>query len=291
MTKIINNISEIYFKYDLFILDQWGVMHDGLKGYDHAIYSVNQLVDKNKKLIIISNSSKRKISSTERLKSLGFNKNHFVEVITSGEMIWQELFNSIENYGNKLINCFHIYDFTKEEGLDFRSGLDKFNFVDKINNANFILACTPFENTEPLDYVPILKEALDLNLIMFCANPDYVTIEKNNKKKNFFCMGTIADLYEHMGGQVIILGKPNKEIYIEATKKFRDLDLSKVIAIGDSLDHDIKGAQNFGIDSILIANGIHKEVFENNLQTGLNSLINSRKWDIEPTYLCSDFSF
>jgi len=291
MTKIINNISEIYFKYDLFILDQWGVMHDGLKGYDHAIYSVNQLVDKNKKLIIISNSSKRKISSTERLKSLGFNKNHFVEVITSGEMIWQELFNSIENYGNKLINCFHIYDFTKEEGLDFRSGLDKFNFVDKINNANFILACTPFENTEPLDYVPILKEALDLNLIMFCANPDYVTIEKNNKKKNFFCMGTIADLYEHMGGQVIILGKPNKEIYIEATKKFRDLDLSKVIAIGDSLDHDIKGAHNFGIDSILIANGIHKEVFENNLQTGLNNLINSRKWDIEPTYLCSDFSF
>ena len=169
--------------------------------------------------------------------------------------------------------------------------MDKFNFVDKINNANFILACTPFENTEPLDYVPILKEALDLNLIMFCANPDYVTIEKNNKKKNFFCMGTIADLYEHMGGQVIILGKPNKEIYIEATKKFRDLDLSKVIAIGDSLDHDIKGAHNFGIDSILIANGIHKEVFENNLQTGLNNLINSRKWDIEPTYLCSDFSF
>jgi len=291
MTIIINNISEIFNEYDVFILDQWGVMHDGFKGYDHAIDAVNQLVNKNKKLIIISNSSKRKISSTEGLKSLGFNKNNFSEVITSGEMIWHELFNSIENYGNQLINCFHIYDSTKEDGLDFRSGLDKFNFVDKINEANFILACTPFENTEPLDYVPILKEALDLNLIMFCANPDYVIMEKNNKKKNIFCMGTIADLYQNMGGQVIILGKPNKEIYFEAIKKFRDLDLSKVIAIGDSLDHDIRGAHNFGIDSILITTGIHKDVFENNLQTGLNILKNSGNLDIEPTYLCSNFSF
>ena len=211
MTKIINSINEIIDLYDLFILDQWGVMHDGIKGYNHAIKSIIKLIEKNKKLIIISNSSKRKISSIDRLKSLGFDINHFIEVMTSGEMIWQELSNSIDNYGTKLKKCFHIYDTSKEDGLEFRDGLDKFKFVSDIKESDFILACTPFENTEPLDYIPILKNALDLNLIMFCANPDYITIEKNNKK-NIFCMGTIADLYNHMGGKVVILGKPSKEI-------------------------------------------------------------------------------
>ncbi len=289
MTKIIYNILEIIDSYDVFILDQWGVMHDGKKGYEFAVKSINTLIQKNKKLLIISNSSRRKINSVNKLKDLGFNKNHFVEVMTSGEMIWQELFNSIDNYEKELKNCFHIYNSSKEDGLDFRRGLNKFNFVSNINEANFILACTPFEKTEPLDYIPILKKALDLNLIMFCANPDFVTVEKNNAS-NVFCMGTIADLYEHMGGKVIILGKPNKEIYIESTKKISGLNLSRTIAIGDSLDHDILGANNFGIDSVLISSGIHKELFEEGLQIGLNNIEKSNKWESRPTYLCSNFS-
>ena len=289
MTKIINNISEIIDFYDVFILDQWGVMHDGNNGYNHAIEAIDKLVNANKKLIIISNSSKRKISSVHRLKSLGFNKNHFIEVMTSGEMVWQELKNSIQKYGDKLTNCFHIYDQTKEDGLDFRMDLDKFNFVQDINQANFILACTPFENMKPLDYIPMLKSALEKKLIMFCANPDFVTIEKNNQA-NIFCMGTIADLYDHMGGDVIILGKPSKEIYLESTKKIIKLDKSKTIAIGDSIDHDILGASNFNIDSILISSGIHKELFKKSLEIGINNIKNDNKWKCKPTYICTDFS-
>ena len=289
MIKIINSISKIIHLYDVFILDQWGVMHDGNYGYDHAIKSVEKLITENKKLIIISNSSKRKKSSINRLKSLGFDKKHFLEVMTSGEMIWKELSNSINNYGSDLKNCFHIYDASKEDGLDFRYGLEEFNFVSNIKDANFMLACTPFENTDPIDYIPILKDALDLKLIMFCANPDFVTIEKNNEK-NIFCMGTIADLYDHMGGKVIILGKPSKEIYLESTKKIKKLDLSRIVAIGDSLDHDILGAKNFGIDSILILSGIHKDLFENSITIGLKNMENSKKWNFNPTYVCTEFS-
>lgn len=223
MSKIIESITDIVSLYDVFILDQWGVMHDGYKGYDHAINSVEKLIKENKKLIIISNSSKRKTSSISRLKSLGFDKNHFIEVMTSGEMIWQEIETSIYKYGNDLKNCFHIYDKSKEDGLEFRNGLEKFNFVSKVNDANFILACTPFENTEPIDYIPILKDAVDRNLLMFCANPDFVTIEKNNDK-NIYCMGTIADLYDHMGGRVVILGKPSKEIYKVSCRKIEDFN-------------------------------------------------------------------
>ena len=288
MSKIIESITDIVSLYDVFILDQWGVMHDGYKGYDHAINSVEKLIKENKKLIIISNSSKRKTSSISRLKSLGFDKNHFIEVMTSGEMIWQEIETSIYKYGNDLKNCFHIYDKSKEDGLEFRNGLEKFNFVSEVNDANFILACTPFENTEPIDYVPILKDAVDMNLLMFCANPDFVTIEKNNDK-NMYCMGTIADLYDHMGGRVVILGKPSKEIYKVSCKKIEDLNKSKIVAIGDSLDHDILGANNFNIDSVLISSGIHKDLFVNGPQFGLNDIKNSKKWNFSPTYVCENF--
>ena len=110
MTQAIRSFSEILDKYEMFILDQWGVMHDGIRGYDHAIAAINNLINENKKLTIISNSSKRKISSINSLKNLGFDKNNFIEVMTSGEMIWQELYNFSDKYDVKLKNCFHIYD-------------------------------------------------------------------------------------------------------------------------------------------------------------------------------------
>ena len=290
MTKIINSFSDILEKYDFFILDQWGVMHDGHKGYKHAINAVNKLILEDKKLIIISNTSKRKISSVNRLKDLGFNKNDFIEIMTSGEMIWQELLNFSGKYDSNLKNCFHIYDHSKKDDKYFRIGLEKFDFVSNVKQADFILACTPFEDSKPLDYITILNDALDRNLIMFCANPDFITVDSNSKKDNF-CMGTIANLYEHMGGKVVILGKPNKAIYIESFKKINNLELSRIVAVGDSLDHDILGASNFGIDSVLISNGIHKEWFENNLEIGLKNIQNRKKWNFKPTYLCENFSF
>ncbi len=290
MIKLINSFAEIENKYDIFILDQWGVMHDGQQGYKHAINAVDKLIEANKKIIIISNSSKRKISSIDRLKDLGFNKNDFIEIMTSGEMIWRELHNSSDKYNVRLKNCLHIYDASKEDGKGFRIGLEKFEFVSNIKEADFILACTPFKNSKPIDYIPILNSALDRNLIMFCANPDYVTIEQNNEKNNF-CMGTIADLYDHMGGKIIILGKPSKQIYLESCKSINKVDLSRIIAVGDSLDHDILGATNFGVDSVLISNGIHKDLFGKNLEIGLKNIENMKKWDFKPTYLCENFSF
>ena len=144
MVKIISNISEIMHLYDTYIIDQWGVMHDGTNGYNHAIKSINNLFNEKKKLIIISNSSKRNTATVDKLKSLGFDKSHFIEVMTSGEMIWQKLSKSINHYGTGLKNCFHIYDSSKEDCLDFRQGLDEFKFVSNIKESNFILACTPF---------------------------------------------------------------------------------------------------------------------------------------------------
>ena len=274
----LNSISEIINKYENYIIDQWGVMHNGENGYKHAIQTIDYLENQNKKLFIISNSSKRTKSSKEKLPKLGFKKQSFVNVLTSGEMIWNTIYEKYSKSQPKK-KCFHIYDDTKEDGLLFREGLN-LTFVDNIDYADFILACTPFVNMEPIDYIPILDKAIKKNLIMYCANPDFETIEKNSNQ-NIFCMGAVAEIYKKMGGDIIIQGKPEKDIYVETTKSMK-LDKTKTIAIGDSIFHDIKGANNFSIDSILVKSGIHKELE--------NIKLLCKNHHIEPTYIIEDFS-
>ena len=282
--KIISGINEIISMYEYYIIDQWGVMHNGSQGYSDAIECVDYLKKNNKKLIIISNSSKRSKSSFDNLPNLGFKKKSFLDFITSGEMIWQTILKSLDIYGKNLKKCFHIFDQSKEDGIRFRDGLKNIEFVDNILKSDFILACTPFENSKPIDYAYLLNCALEKNIIMFCANPDFETIEKGNNK-NIFCIGTIAELYKNMGGKVVIQGKPSQEIYDEVMKKHK-VDKSKIIAIGDSLFHDISGAINFGIDSILITSGIHSNHFSKNLNWENTDLL---KYNINPSYICSKF--
>ena len=276
--KIINSIKEIIDCYDNFIIDQWGVMHNGSIGFDHAVEAINYLHKKNKNLFIISNSSKRENSSIDKLPNLGFKKELFVKVLTSGEMIWNNLNKEYSNISIKK-KCFHIFDDSKEDGLKFREGLN-FDFTVNVYEADLILACTPFANMQPIEYVPILDKALDKKLIMYCANPDFETIEYKNDK-NIFCMGTIAEMYKKMGGKVIIQGKPEIDIYIETTKSI-NLNKIRTLAIGDSLFHDIKGANNFEIDSILVQSGIHKNIMN------INKIIKNHS--ILPTYLIKNFT-
>ena len=104
-------------------------------------------------------------------------------------------------------------------------------------------------------------------------------------------MGAVAELYKEYGGEVLILGKPSKEIYKSATKKFKSIKKNRILAIGDSIYHDIQGASNFGVDSLLITSGIHKDIFnKSNLKWDIkNDYFNNFK--IKPTYLSNNFQF
>ena len=101
--KSIISINNIIDNYDNFIIDQWGVMHDGAFGFDHAFDSINILSRNKKSLFIISNTSKRSNLSYNNLTNLGFNKDLFLKVLTSGEMIWQQLNTNFFNLNPKKI--------------------------------------------------------------------------------------------------------------------------------------------------------------------------------------------
>ena len=288
----INGLEEIYNNYDAFILDQWGVMHDGTKGYLNAIKCLEILFSKKKILTVISNSSRRKKDTLLHLPNLGFKQEHFFEVMTSGEMIWSFLSNKndseIENIGKK---CFHIYDEKKNEGKNFEFGLEKYIFVKNIEDADFILGCTPFSNKKVLDYIPLLNIAKKNDLLFVCANPDFESLEKKSNSLTF-CMGTIAELYNSLGGKTFLLGKPSIEIYKKTFEELKNIKKSRILAIGDSLFHDIKGALNFGVDSLLITStGIHNDFFDNENPSWKTSNNSLKKLGIKPTYVCKELFF
>ncbi len=292
MKKIqtISGLNEIYKNYDVFILDQWGVMHDGHKGYLSAIDCVSKLIEKNKTLIIISNSSKRQNVTSENLSKMGFNKNSFFNIMTSGEMIWQRLLEG--HYKNKKLgnNCFHIFNSENKDGKKFLKGLEKYNFVNKIHDADFILGCTPFENKEMIDYIPILTIAKQKKIPFICANPDFETVKKDTREL-VFCMGAVAEIYNSMGGEVYLEGKPNILIYKHSFKDLNNITKDRILAIGDSLFHDIKGAINFNIDSLLIKSGIHCKDFDDEIDKNKILPDKLKKLGILPTFLSSEFKF
>ena len=288
----INRLEEIYDNYDAFILDQWGVIHDGNKGYLNAIQCVEKLYSKKKILTIISNSSRKKEETIMRLPNLGFQSAHFHEVMTSGEMIWLSLKNKnnseVKNLGKR---CFHIYDQTKNEGEIFQKGLEKYIFVKNIEDADFILGCTPFFEKAVVDYIPLLNVAKEKELLFVCANPDFESLEKNSNSLTF-CMGTIAELYNRLGGKTFLLGKPSIEIYKKTFEELKNIKKSKILAIGDSLFHDIKGALNFGVDSLLITStGIHNDFFDSENPSWKTSNNSLKKLGIKPTYVCKELFF
>ena len=105
-------------------------------------------------------------------------------------------------------------------------------------------------------------------------------------------MGTVAELYKNMGGKVFYLGKPSLQIYNESTKILKNIDKSKILSIGDSIYHDIKGANNFGIDSLLITStGIHQSLFNKQNPCWENSKNTLSNLGIKPTFICSEFIF
>ena len=288
----ITRLEEIYDNYDAFILDQWGVIHDGNKGYLNAIQCVEKLYSKKKILTIISNSSRKKEETIMRLPNLGFQSAHFHEVMTSGEMIWSSLRNKngseVKSLGKR---CFHIYDQTKNEGEIFQKGLEKYIFVKNIEDADFILGCTPFFEKAVIDYIPLLNVAKEKDLLFVCANPDFESLEKKSNSLTF-CMGTIAELYNSLGGKTFLLGKPSIEIYKKTFEELKNIKKSSILAIGDSLFHDIKGALNFGVDSLLITStGIHNDSFDNENPSWKTSNNSLKKLGIKPTYVCKELFF
>ena len=242
--KKLNHLAEIYKKYDTYIIDLWGVIHNGVKLNPKAIEVVKNLIHDKKKVVFLSNAPRPSKEVKIFLKELKMQDQYLQNVMTSGEAAMLAL--QKESYGK----FFYHLGPERDNSVFFKIKENKTT----LEKCNFILCTGLLEDyEEDLNYYKdLLKDETSKKLI--CTNPD-LTVHRGEVEE--YCAGSIAKIFESLGGETIYFGKPYKEIYKMCFSKEE-----KVIAIGDNLNTDIKGANNMNIDSIFISNGVHRSEFK-----------------------------
>jgi HAD superfamily hydrolase (TIGR01459 family) len=257
--RLIGGMREVAPRYDGFILDLWGVIHDGVAPIPGAIECLRLLIESGKRIALLSNAPRRADDVIRRIERIGVPAGLYHHVMSSGEEAWQHLKRRDDAFYSALgRRCLHI---GSERDMEIREGL-ALQFVDMASQAQFILNTGPAGWDDHIeDYEPVLREALDRDLPMVCANPDLVVMHGDRLA---LCAGALAKWYEEAGGQVRWHGKPFPSIYDACLADLGIDDRSQILAVGDSLRTDIAGAAGAGLDSLLIAGGIHAEEFGTN---------------------------
>ena len=244
-TKLIKGLREVYSKYDTFFIDLWGVIHNGIQIHPGAIDVLENLNKLNKRFVLISNAPRPSKSVEKYLIKLKMDKIFLKNLVTSGEAALQTLKNNI--YGEK------FYHLGPKRDQDLIKGFEKNQT--SLDKCDFILCTGLFDDkTNSLNYYKNLLKK-NTKLKMLCTNPDLI-VHRGSKME--YCAGSIAVLFEKMGGEVVYFGKPYPEIYNYCIKKNET-----ILAIGDNIRTDIMGANNMKFDSLFIIQGIHHNEFSN----------------------------
>ena len=244
MTKNLDKegLSSIVDNYQLFYIDLWGVVHNGVSLHEKAINTLKEITKKDKEYVLLTNAPRPNSAVKIFLEKMGMEKEIRDHVYTSGE--------AALNYLNK--NHFNDKFFHIGPPRDFDLFKDfKQNKSEKILESKYILCTGLYDNydRELTYYKNFLEKYIDKKMI--CTNPDII-VDRGNQRE--LCAGSIAMVFEKMGGNVIYFGKPYPEVYNQSIENKN----KKILSIGDNLNTDIKGANLLNYDSLIISNGIHK---------------------------------
>ena len=251
------NFRNISDRYNTYLVDLWGVIHNGLKLFDNAIYVLKKLKSENKKVVLISNAPRTHETVKKFLLKLNFELNLIDLLITSGDVTRNYILeNSDKNF----------YHLGPDKDDDLFYGIK--NITKNVYDSDEVV-CTGLIDKigqDISDYQSLFIELINKEKVFICANPDEV-VSRGDKIE--FCAGALAKYYKKLGGRVKYFGKPYGEIYNftkdQIVQQFGIIEeKDKILAVGDNLKTDIYGAQNYEIDSLLILNGIYKDFFRNN---------------------------
>ena len=250
MTKNLDKegFSSIVDDYQLFYVDLWGVVHNGVSLNEEAIKTLNEITRKKKDYILLTNAPRPNHSVKSFLEKLGMEKEIRDHVFTSGE--------AALNYLRKHFLDKTFFHVGPPRDFDLFTDFKK-NKSENIENSDYILCTGLFDNHDKdLKYYKSLFEN-NLKKKMICTNPDLI-VDRGSTRE--LCAGSVAMVFEKMGGEVVYFGKPYPEVYNQSF----DNKNKKILSIGDNLNTDIKGANLLNFDSLLISNGIHKNEIEKN---------------------------
>ena len=252
----LKGISEISDKFDVYFIDLWGVIHNGVQCYPEALKVLEKLKEQNKKIVLISNAPRPSAVVKVFLETIGLESSCYDFLVTSGDITREYI-----SLNSSKKNFYHL---GPTRDIDLFKDLNV-TLTSKEECEEIICTGLVSDEEEKLqDYKTLLDFFLNKKIPLICANPDEVVARG---EKIVFCAGALANQYKQEGGVVRYFGKPYSEIYsfalkkIRAHKDFKDKKEINTLVIGDNIKTDIKGANLSNVDSVLILNGIYKDFF------------------------------
>lgn len=255
-TRIVKGAEALATQFDAFILDQWGVLHDGRRPYPGVLDALARLKEHGKRIVLLSNSGRRADYSRRHLAELGFDVSAFDAIVTSGEAGFEIVRGRDRPPFDRLgPRCFLITRDGDRTVVEDTSA----TIVPDVEDADFVfLSGVDSPGLTPEDYYPAIEEAARRKLPVICSNPDLFAPTDGGL---VFAPGLLAARYQELGGEVFYIGKPYPPVYEACLRELPGIPRERMVAIGDSLDHDIKGANGMGIPCAFVMDGLHADRF------------------------------
>jgi len=252
--QLLTGFAPLAARYDGFILDLWGVIHDGVSPYAGALDVLSRLRAAGKPVVLLSNAPRRAAVAQAAMRAaMDIPDDLYSGILTSGEATWRLLRDRTDPFfatlGRRVYHLGPMRDRSVMDGLD----LDR---VARPEQADFLLNTGPDDERSPTDptvYDDELRTCLAAGLPMVCANPDLEVVRGGAL---VICAGLLALRYEALGGITRWVGKPDAAVYATVLDML-GLDRTRVMAVGDSLRTDMAGAAGVGIDACWVLGGIH----------------------------------
>lgn len=256
MTQIITQLSEISDTYDALFVDLWGCMHNGVTAFPAAVKAMQDYRARGGIVVLVTNSPKPRVGVAEQLEIFGVPKDAYDTIATSGDSARSAMFRGV--VGQKV---YFMGEWQRDEGF-----FEPLNLLENpveihrvpLVEAEGIVCCGPFDpmadpDVNRADFLYAKTKGMKL----LCANPDIV-VDRGEVRE--WCAGALAQLYTEMGGESLYFGKPHPPIYDLARRRLaelgKDIPDNRILAIGDGVMTDIKGAMGEDIDSLFISGGL-----------------------------------
>ncbi len=250
---ILKSAGELLARYEVLISDVWGVVHDGLLALTPACDALMRFREAGGAVVLLSNAPGPSDQIAGVLDDKRVPREAWDRLVTSGDVT------------RALIAASHLRKIHHIGWQDDRAVFDGFD-VELVGEAEAELIVATelndYRSETPEQYRPLLSRFARRGLPFICGNPDLVV---HVGEQLLPCAGSLAAIYEELGGSVAFAGKPYRPAYdlaLQAAREARggrDVATSKVLVIGDAVRTDLAGARLMGFDSLFVAGGIHRE--------------------------------
>ena len=291
-TKFCQGLSDISDSYMGFLIDQWGVLHDGEALFPGVVDCLKELKERKKTIIILSNSMQRAEDNKAALKKMGLGPSLYSAIITPGEMIYRGLADQERGVFKDLGKSCYVFNRGGDLSVLEDTGIEA---VDNIENADFVLMTGSDYPSKTLeDYEPLIRTAIQKRLKAVCAYPDSLTMIGGNILTG---PTLLARRYQDSGGIVHYIGKPHPPVFRHCIEYLAGKDIypSHTVILGDTMAHDVLGAQAAGIDTCLFKSGLHAANFRHcetlkDVDNTLKNLIAAYN-NVMPAYLVDEMKW